>query len=224
MIYLVKTFSPSNNNYQDIKEINLLDIEFIDIEEEFLKNLDSKKFDFFLFTSRFGIISAHQSNIDLSSTKALVLNGESRKELQKYSSNFFDIECRNAHCLSEFILNNDIFKNSNIAYFRGKIIANDFKKHLNGYLNIIEFISYKSVNISDITIKQDELDTNSIFIFSSPSLYKRFLEIFQWRCSFRAIALGDTTFNAFQKDIEKYNANGGYESAITLAKYLRTQR
>lgn len=61
----------------------------------------------------------------------------------------------------------------------------------------------------------------SILIFTAPSAYRHFLESFAWEASWRAIAIGKTTLEAFAPEVRAYLApEVSLEACLKLAENL----
>ncbi|BEG57622.1 Uroporphyrinogen-III synthase HemD [Helicobacter sp. NHP21005] len=69
--------------------------------------------------------------------------------------------------------------------------------------------------------KEQRPQPNSVLIFTAPSSYRHFLENFAWDSSYTAIAIGTSTFNAFDPHICAHlSPQTSLEACIELAKTL----
>lgn len=87
-------------------------------------------------------------------------------------------------------------------YFRAKEIVSNLDSKLSerGF-DITPIIAYKSKAIP----LQNKLKPpkHSTLLFTSPSAYKYFLQSFEWDESYKAVALGKTTYESFDSEILK---------------------
>lgn len=217
-----KTYHALNDymiKYDFIKEICPFKINF------FKNKIDPDfKPDFLLFTSKNAFFSlvyefgnSTQTLNHIFKIPCIAIGSNTQSKLLQITNNVFTHSAINT--LEELINRfQEILKRKKILYFRAeKIIGNiEFLKKIS---EVKEVINYKSIyNEIDLNIK---FESNSIFIFGSPSLYYFFLQNFEWSERYIAISLGATTFKSFQNGIQKYNAKGSYEKALKLALNLK---
>lgn len=92
-------------------------------------------------------------------------------------------------------------KDSNCLYLRAKeIISHLDCKLQNQGVQLTSKIIYQS-KFKPLSCNRPP--KNSILLFTAPSAYRFFLQNFDWDLSYRAIALGKTTFSSFENGIQK---------------------
>lgn len=168
--------------------------------------LDLSDFDSLIFTSKNAILSLEynaKKYPQMQSWKQIpsyVIGKGSAKVLQDLGGNLAHIST-NAHgkeFAKELILCLD--KKKKYAYFRAcEIVSNLDKELRSADFHIDSIISYKTIPSS---IYQEIPPKGSVLLFTSPSAYRFFLEKYSWDDSYRAIALGKTTYNAFHSEIQ----------------------
>ncbi|RDU69678.1 uroporphyrinogen-III synthase [Helicobacter cholecystus] len=169
--------------------------------------LDVQVFDGLIFTSKNAILSLEKNSIKYPqmqrwrSIPAYVIGQSSAKMLQNLGGNLAYISS-NAHG-KEFAneLSQLLDKRKKYAYFRAyKIVSNLDKELRERDFCVHSIVSYQSVPAN---LSQTDLPPKgSVLLFTSPSAYHFFLQKFQWDESYRAVALGKTTFNAFRQGIK----------------------
>ena len=174
------------------------------IHEDFC--LDLKDFDGLLFTSKNAIFSLQNNAIKHPQMQlwkkipSYVIGRGSAKTLEDLGGNLAYISS-NAHgkeFANELSLLLDHGKK--YVYFRAFEIVSNLDKDLESKGFCIHSIpSYRSI---DSDIVQEIPPKGSILLFTSPSAYRFFTQKYPWDESYTAIALGKTTFHAFQSGIQ----------------------
>ncbi|MFV0481203.1 MAG: uroporphyrinogen-III synthase, partial [Campylobacteraceae bacterium] len=92
-------------------------------------------------------------------------------------------------------------QNKRVLFPHAKEVVSDVFGILKSlHVNIKEFVVYKTNCVKRDTKEKPE--DGSILIFTSPSTVKCFLENFAWNETYKAVAIGKKTANAFPKDIK----------------------
>lgn len=98
-----------------------------------------------------------------------------------------------------------LLHDSKVVYFRAREIVSglDEKLKLNN-IDFKEIIAYESQILQSSILQSQKPKQDSIIIFTAPSHFKAFKNIFTWDLSYRAVAIGETTFKAFDSSIVGY--------------------
>lgn len=175
-------------------------------------SLNLEEYDGLIFTSKNGILSLQASSEKYphmaiyKSLPAFLIGSSSAKVLKKLGGNiaFISIKAHGHEFAIE--LEKILDKNKKYAYFRAnKIVSGLDEKLLEKGFKIHSFCNYESkIRFLAKSLKPSK---NSILLFTSPSAYYYFLENFGWDDSYRACALGKTTFGSFHKGINAKISN-----------------
>lgn len=111
-------------------------------------------------------------------------------------------------------------KNSSVLYVRAKNIASNMDTLLlQAHISLKQLVAYENRCLKLPPALKPK--PHSILIFGAPSAYQAFLSNFTWDPSYIAIALGSSTFKAFDPSIRAFKSpKPTLESSITLAKTL----
>ncbi len=104
-------------------------------------------------------------------------------------------------------------------YVRAQHSAFNLGAWLQAHLSVQELIVYtnKPLKLSPHL----RPPPHSILIFSAPSAYKAFIYNFDWDASYRAIALGETTYRAFDSHVRALiSPEPSLQASVALAKEL----
>ena len=238
MIYLLRAEADTADTRMNIKGgdaltpknvrlLPLLEIRFHDLH---LSQSDIASFDYLLFTSKNAIKSiATQASFNQLKDKSALCISAALKKL------WLDSGGASALSPSDFCEANGFYSGrqfagliapfvagSKILYLCGSDRATDFGRLLGGAI-VREVVVYSSVE-STLDKAPHAFDDKSIFIFGSPKHYKTFCKHYGWNQSWLAISLGDTTFEAFSKDIQRLNAKGDFTKAIEVASAICDSR
>lgn len=204
----------------ELKSIVVSEITINEIPKDILQDRDC-----LIFTSRYAICALAQSAKkcaelkDWVSMPSYVIGGSSAKRLQEYNANvaFIGSDAHGANFAKELI---EKLKDKHPLYFRAERIVSQLnEKLLEAKIDLKECIAYsnqpKNLNIS---LKPA---SNSVLIFTAPSAYQSFKQNFGWDGSYVAVAIGMTTFGAFDSDVMGFVSQAqSIEGCITLAKDL----
>ena len=112
-------------------------------------------------------------------------------------------------------------KNKKTLYLRAKKITSQLPEMLlQNEINLMQTIVYENkFRPLDSKLKPE---SKSILIFTSPSQYQSFKKNFKWDKTYIAIAIGKTTFNAFNKNINALiSPKQNIQYCIKFAKKIR---
>lgn len=205
-IYLV-----SNKDIDGVYKLDLLKINFLDIDIEF------SKYDALIFTSKNGVYSLKDDSwktIDSYAISNITANSISKSggKVKYIGSSGHGDDFANEL--------KDILKDKKALYIRAKKVVSNLVKILreNG-IRCDEIVSYETVCSKNKDIKS--IKDGAIVIFSSPSTIKCFLDQYSWDQSYTAIAIGKTTAKYFDDNIEyKISKKRSIQSCVELAKEL----
>lgn len=185
-------------------------------------NIDLRDIDTLLFTSKNGVIGLDSSISGWQTIPAFVIGESTANEVKKRGGKveFISLDSHGSGFFAEV---RDRLFGRHVLYPRAKEIVSQIGSKLqNINVNLREAIVYENR-----PIRLDESQKppkNSILIFSAPSAYRYFLYSFKWDCSFQAVAIGRTTLEAFDKDVNAHLAeNVSIDSCIELAKKLSNE-
>lgn len=178
------------------------EIEFLDFE------FDLSRVDCLIFTSKNAI-------------KALAYNAQKKAHMQKWTSiPSYAIGQGSAKVLQdlggrvEYIspsshgveFANELsekLEGKNCLYLRAQeIVSNLDQKLQESAIHLTSIIAYKSKCVSFLS-KENAPKNHSILLFTSPSAYRFFCNLFEWKDTYVAAALGRTTLNVFDQNVQK---------------------
>ncbi len=236
MIYVLKSDDKKISYDRELMEgvhiLQILNIKYIPL---IIKQDTLNTIDYVLVTSKHAIKAI--LNSDYATTflqKPIIAIGESSKQEWIKSGGIVAMSQNKLSSGEKFADSiKDSIRGKHILYIHGKEIATNFKLLLSDICNITELIAYESyenkkaffnhsLNCKDSKHMESKINfkDGTIFIFGSPKNYDIFTKYYTWNETWYAISLGDTTYNKFPKNINKFNANGNFLCAIKLAKSI----
>ena len=206
-----KIFILNNMKVDGVTNIPLLGIEYIP------QNIDLKKYDALLFTSKNAIYSLNSFNKEWKNIPSYAIAKKTKSVIRKEGG------------IVEFVGNSGhgddfahelkhILKDKKVLYIRAKKVVSNLTKILkDNSINIEELITYQTkCNDCDNLIT---IPKNSIIIFSSPSTINCFFNNYSWDSSYKAIVIGKTTASYLPKDINyEISPTQSIDDCINLAK------
>lgn len=176
--------------------------------------LSLSKYDYLIFTSKTAIEAINKIDPNWKKIPSLAVGIKTEKEILKFDGNPIFTGNGYGESLVPKILKE---KNKNFLFIRGKEVANDLKTTLANEMSIDEVITYETLCEAP-TI---QLEGDLKIIFTAPSTVNCFFKNYQWKNSFTAIAIGETTKNAFTEEIEVLlPKETSIDSCIELARSL----
>ena len=176
-----------------------------------------------IFTSKYAALSL-QNNPKLDSNwkqiPSYVIGKESAKTLEKLEAKIaYKGRGEGGEEFAKEII--PYLKNKKTLYLRAKKITSQLPEILlQNEINLMQVIIYESkFKPLDSKLKPK---AKSILIFTSPSQYQSFKKNFKWDKTYIAIAIGKTTFNAFNKNINALiSPKQNIQYCIKFAKKIR---
>ncbi|WP_394909385.1 uroporphyrinogen-III synthase [uncultured Helicobacter sp.] len=205
---------------KEVKSLIVSKIVFEEIPHNVLEGRDS-----LIFTSRYAIAAlaqCAQNTQELAHWRELpsyVIGGSSAKELQKYGGNiaFIGSDAHGANFANDLV---KLLADKAPLYMRAQHIVSRLTERLSeAHIDIKECIAYVNEPLKlEASLKPK---SNSILIFAAPSAFKMFKQNFGWDPHYVAVAIGMTTFSAFDPDIVAFvSPTQSIDGCIELAKDL----
>lgn len=180
---------------------------------------DFKGIDALIFTSQYAFKALLESSIAPSVWRTLpcfVIGESSANILREHGAKIAFIGSGNGSEFANTIA--PMLKDKVPLYLRAKEIVSQLDEILMASnIALQECIAYANTPLAlDSSLKPK---AHSIIIFSAPSAYKSFVNSFGWDDSYIAIAIGEATFESFDKTIQAHKAkNPSIKACIALAK------
>ena len=182
---------------KDIKGVRKLPV----IKQIFLKKeIDFKKYDYLIFTSRNGVKAAQNFSSEWKKLPSLVIGEGTKEEILKLGGKVIYVaKSSYGDDFAKEIVKK--FDKKRFLYLRGKKVLSNLTDILkDSGFDITEEIVYKTVCIKYKNPKNIEKD--SFIIFSSPSTVECFFKNFKWDKSYKAIAIGKKTATFIPSNID----------------------
>lgn len=209
---------------KEVKSLIVSEIVFKEIESSVLEGRDS-----LIFTSRYAIAALAQC---AQNTKKLahwrelpsyVIGGSSAKELQKHGANiaFIGSDAHGANFANDLV---NLLAGKAPLYVRAQHIVSRLNERLlEAQINLKECIAYVNEPLKlEASLKPK---SNSVLIFTAPSSFESFKQNFGWDAHYVAVAIGMSTFSAFDPDMVAFvspvqSIDGCIELARDLAQKM----
>ena len=185
-----------------------------------IENIEIDKYDALIFTSKNGAIHLNSITNKWKSIPAYAISTQTAKEIKALGGKLKFIG-KEKHG-NEFALELVKILNSSqkVAYIGAKNIVSD----------LLEILKENNINCEHIPVYETvcveyedkiNLPDDSKIIFSSPSTIKCFFKNVNWKDSFTAISIGNTTKKYFPKEIKPLiSENTSLQSCVQLALNL----
>ncbi|MFX4229898.1 uroporphyrinogen-III synthase [Aliarcobacter butzleri] len=206
-----KIYLLNEQKHQDVENLEVFQIEYIK------SDVDLKKYDALVFTSKNGVKAINSFNQDWKNIPSYAIAQKTANTIIKLGG------------IVEFIGNSghgndfayelkNVLKDKKVLYVKAlKTVSNlpNILKENGIFLD--EIIAYKtSCKKSNIILEE-----NSIFIFTSPSSVECFFKQYSWKNSYKAIVIGKTTAEFLPSNINyEISSQTSVEECIKLAKQL----
>ncbi|MCT7617008.1 uroporphyrinogen-III synthase [Aliarcobacter butzleri] len=206
-----KIYLLNEQKYEDVENLEVFQIEYIK------SDVDLKKYDALVFTSKNGVKAINSFNQDWKNIPSYAIAQKTANTIIKLGG------------IVEFIGNSghgndfayelkNVLKDKKVLYVKAlKTVSNlpNILKENGVFLD--EIIAYKtSCKKSNIILEE-----NSIFIFTSPSSVECFFKQYSWKNSYKAIVIGKTTAEFLPSNvIYEISSQTSVEECIKLAKQL----
>ncbi|MEV9546297.1 uroporphyrinogen-III synthase [Aliarcobacter butzleri] len=206
-----KIYLLNEQKHEDVENLEVFQIEYIK------SDVDLKKYDALVFTSKNGVKAINSFNQDWKNISSYAIAQKTANTIMKLGGvvefignsghgNDFAYELKN------------VLKDKKVLYVKAlKTVSNlpNILKENGIFLD--EIIAYKtSCKKSNIILEE-----NSIFIFTSPSSVECFFKQYSWKNSYKAIVIGKTTAEFLPSNINyEISSQTSVEECIKLAKQL----
>ncbi|MDN5126960.1 uroporphyrinogen-III synthase [Aliarcobacter butzleri] len=206
-----KIYLLNEQKHEDVENLEVFQIEYIK------SDVDLKKYDALVFTSKNGVKAINSFNQDWKNIPSYAIAQKTANTIIKLGG------------VVEFIGNSghgndfahelkNVLKDKKVLYVKAlKTVSNlpNILKENGIFLD--EIIAYKtSCKKSNIILEE-----NSIFIFTSPSSVECFFKQYLWKNSYKAIVIGKTTAEFLPSNINyEISSQTSVEECIKLAKQL----
>lgn len=206
-----KIYLLNEQKHEGIENLEVFQIEYIK------SDVDLKKYDALVFTSKNGVKAINSFNQDWKNIPSYAIAQKTANTIIKLGG------------IVEFIGNSghgndfayeleNVLKDKKVLYVKAlKTVSNlpNILKENGIFLD--EIIAYKtSCKKSNIILEE-----NSIFIFTSPSSVECFFKQYSWKNSYKAIVIGKTTAEFLPSNVNyEISSQTSVEECIKLAKQL----
>lgn len=206
-----KIYLLNEQKHEDVENLEVFQIEYIK------SDVDLKKYDALVFTSKNGVKAINSFNQDWKNIPSYAIAQKTANTIIKLGGvvefignsghgNDFAYELKN------------VLKDKKVLYVKAlKTVSNlpNILKENGIFLD--EIIAYKtSCKKSNIILEE-----NSIFIFTSPSSVECFFKQYTWNDSYKAIVIGKTTANYLPKEVKfSISSETSVEECVKLARQL----
>ncbi|MCT7540598.1 uroporphyrinogen-III synthase [Aliarcobacter cryaerophilus] len=204
-----KIYLLNEQKFDGVENLEVFEIEYLKFD------LDLKKYDALVFTSKNAIFSLEENGISWKSIPSYVIAPKTADIAKEFGANiaFIGFSGHGNDFAYELI---PYLKDKKILYVRAlKTVSNLANILKENGINIDEVIAYKT---SCNKQEKKALDKNSTIIFTSPSSVECFFKKYSWEDSFKAIAIGRTTAMYLPKNIEcEISSITSVEECVKLA-------
>ena len=204
-----KIYLLNEQKFDGVENLEVFEIDYLKFD------LDLKKYDALVFTSKNAIFSLEENGINWKNIPSYVIAPKTADIAKKFGANiaFIGFSGHGNDFANELI---QYLKDKKTLYIRAlKTVSNLTNILKENGINIDEIIAYKtSCNKQEIKA----LDKNSTIIFTSPSSVECFFQKYIWEDSFKAIAIGKTTALYLPKNIKcEISSLTSVEECVKLA-------
>ncbi|WP_323587347.1 uroporphyrinogen-III synthase [Aliarcobacter butzleri] len=206
-----KIYLLNEQKHENVENLEVFQIEYIK------SDIDLKKYDALVFTSKNGVKAINSFNQDWKNIPSYAIAQKTANTIIKLGGvvefignsghgNDFAYELKN------------VLKDKKVLYVKAlKTVSNLSNILKENGIFLDEIIAYKtSCKKSNIILEE-----NSIFIFTSPSSVECFFKQYSWKNSYKAIVIGKTTAEFLPSNINyEISSQTSVEECIKLAKQL----
>ncbi len=165
------------------------------------KTIKLEKYDAIIFTSKNGVIHLNSMTTKWKSIPSYAISTQTAKEIKKFGGNlkFVGKEKHGNEFALELV--DLLCEYKRIAYIGAKnIVSNLINVLIENKIDCEHIPIYQTVCVE--YAEKIDLPDDSIIIFSSPSTIECFFKNVNWKSSFTAISIGQTTKNFFPINIK----------------------
>lgn len=208
------------DEYDFVSSLIVGEIEFLDCE------LDLEKFDSLIFTSKNAIRALDynaQRYLHMNLWRQMpsfVIGAGSKKVLEDLGGSFASMPSDfHGYSMIEALI--PLLQNRSPLYLRAEhIVSNLDKELLQKHIALCSEVIYRN-RLNHSLSSQQKPKQGSILLFTAPSAYRFFCQLFEWDESYVAFALGKTTFNSFDSGIQKLISP--FQEIRKTVLYLKSQ-
>ena len=171
-------------------------------------NIDTKRYTCLIFTSKNGVKYFLKNNKKIENKKIIAIGNKTAQELKKYGFKADYICSRNySNEMSNELKKNNVLLDQKSLLVQGNLSNNSLYDELKKFTSIKKLIVYKTKHnkIKDSKL-EDLIDEGPYIIFTSPSCFEAFNNLYETRKS-KLISIGKTTTS--------YIENKGFETTTT---------
>ena len=206
-----KIYLLNEQKHEDVENLEVFQIEYIK------SDVDLKKYDALVFTSKNGVKAINSFNQDWKNIPSYAIAQKTANTIIKLGG-VIEFIGNSGHGNDFAYELKNVLKDKKVLYVKAlKTVSNlpNILKENGIFLD--EIIAYKtSCKKSNIILEE-----NSIFIFTSPSSVECFFKQYSWKNSYKAIVIGKTTAEFLPSNINyEISSQTSVEECIKLAKQL----
>jgi len=187
-----KIYLLNEQKFENVENLEVFQIEYLKF------NIDIKKYDALIFTSKNAIFAIDKNNKYWRDIPSYIIAQKTANIAKEFGSNivFVGTSGHGNEFAYELI---PYLKNKRALYVKAlKTVSNLSSILMQNSINLDEIVAYKTIcnKINPII-----LEKNSTIIFTSPSSVECFFKKYNWDSSFKAIVIGKTTASYLPKSI-----------------------
>ncbi|MCG3650676.1 uroporphyrinogen-III synthase [Aliarcobacter butzleri] len=206
-----KIYLLNEQKHEDVENLEVFQIEYIK------SDIDLKKYDALVFTSKNGVKAINSFNQDWKNIPSYAIAQKTANTIMKLGG-VIEFIGNSGHGNDFAYELKNVLKDKKVLYVKAlKTVSNlpNILKENGIFLD--EIIAYRtSCKKSNIILEE-----NSIFIFTSPSSVECFFKQYSWKNSYKAIVIGKTTAEFLPSNINyEISSQTSVEECIKLAKQL----
>ncbi|MDN5099413.1 uroporphyrinogen-III synthase [Aliarcobacter butzleri] len=206
-----KIYLLNEQKHEDVENLEVFQIEYIK------SDIDLKKYDALVFTSKNGVKAINSFNQDWKNIPSYAIAQKTANTIMKLGG-VIEFIGNSGHGNDFAYELKNVLKDKKVLYVKALKTVSNLPNILkeNG-ISLDEIIAYKT-SCKKLNIILEE---NSIFIFTSPSSVECFFKQYSWKNSYKAIAIGKTTAEFLPSNINyEISSQTSVEECIKLAKQL----
>lgn len=206
-----KIYLLNEQKHEDVENLEVFQIEYIK------SDIDLKKYDALVFTSKNGVKAINSFNQDWKNIPSYAIAQKTANTIMKLGG-VIEFIGNSGHGNDFAYELKNVLKDKKVLYVKAlKTVSNLSNILKENGIFLDEIIAYRtSCKKSNIILEE-----NSIFIFTSPSSVECFFKQYLWKNSYKAIVIGKTTAEFLPSNINyEISSQTSVEECIKLAKQL----
>ena len=206
-----KIYLLNNQKFDNVENLEVFGINYIS------SDINLKNYEALVFTSKNAIYSIDSFNKDWKNIPSYVIAPKTAKIVNNLKGNlaFTGISSHGNEFAIELI---PLLKEKKVLYIKASKTVSNLSAILKENSVILdELIAYET------TCKKvnNNLEKNSVLIFTSPSSVECFFKQYSWNDSYKAVVIGKTTANYLPKEVDfLISSETSIEECIKLARQL----